>query len=202
MNRALRIIAHPNFILFNIAVACLCFVGGCAGTFLSEAPTVIQIVLGSLSSILAVVGIIVPGSTVITGAINAAVAELQEIEALVEEYKTTPDETLLNKIEAGIQLAITNIQPLLAPIGIPAAAATKIGAIAQLILSQLEAWAAIFPASAPSPAVTAEAHAAVSKVTVSKPLPPAALRAELNSLFAQQTGDTATDAAFATVPKL
>ena len=128
----------------------------------------------------------------------------QAIETLDDEYKTTPDETLLQKIEAAIQLAITNIQPLLAPLGLPAAAAQKIAAIAQLILSQLEAWASIFPAASPAPELDAAEAIATPKATttIGKPLSPKSLRNALNSLIEQQTGDEATDAAFATIPKL
>ena len=124
MHRILNFIAKHRtaFVAVNAAIFCLVFVAGCAGTFLSEAPQVIEAVLGSLSGILAVVGILVPGASAFIAAINEIIAEIQAIETLVEEYKTTPDETLLQKIEAAIQLAITNIQPLLAPLGLLRAA--------------------------------------------------------------------------------
>lgn len=186
-----------HFATITAVIICGFMMSGCAGSFLADAPSIIAAVTASLTGILSVIGILVPGSTALTGVIQVALAEIQEIETLVEQYKTTPDETILQKIEAAIQLAITNIRPLLAPVGVPEAAAAKIGAIAQLILSQLEAWQTIFPASKPNTTSLADnlVHG-VPTYAIAKPLTSEQFKSAVNDIAHAPSGDAVTDEAF------
>jgi hypothetical protein len=127
--------------------------------------------------------------------------EVTEIETLVSQYQTTPDETTLQKIESGIQLAITNLQPLLAPVNLPAALIVKIQQIAQVVLSQFESWASLISAVKPAPVAAAselEAHnlTPVATAHVSKPLSANDLRTKINNILKTPTGDAAVDKAF------
>ena len=178
---------------------------GCAGTWLSEAGTIIDAVLAGLTTLSGALTIFDPtlGAAVaaVLAVIKAASDEVTEIETLVAQYQTTPDETTLQKIESGIQLAITNLQPLLAPVNLPAALIVKIQQIAQVVLSQFESWASLISAVKPAPVAAAselEAHnlTPVATAHVSKPLSANDLRTKINNILKTPTGDAAVDKAF------
>ena len=201
LHQALAIIFIASTSLLTIFA-----ISGCSGTFLSEAPSVIEAVLAAISSVSGILTLLVPGASQVFAVLNAVTGEITEIQTLISQYQTTPSETTLQKIEAAIQLAITNIQPILAPAGVPAATATKVGAVAQLILGQLEAWLSLFPALAPvsaAPVITANI-AGQRHVTsvVKKPMSAKDFKKAVNDILEAPTGDPATDAAFAKAKKL
>lgn len=201
LHRALAII-----FLVSSTMLVMCAITGCAGTFLADASPVIEAVLAAISSVSGILSILVPGASQVFSILSAVTGEVQEIQTLIEQYKTTPNETTLQKIEAGIQLAITNIQPLLAPVGVPAAVATKIAAIGQLILGQLEAWLSLFPSLSSTPVTTTAAAApAVTAhviVSIKKPMSAKNFSKAVNAILDTPTGDAKTDAAFAHATRL
>jgi hypothetical protein len=182
-----------------------------AATWLTDASTVIEAVLASITSLSGVIAILVPAAGPITAALNLALQEVQKIAALVAQYQTTPGESLLAEIESAIQLAITNLQGLLSPIGVPAAAAQKIAAIAEAILTQFEAWAALIPAlkvstpvatGAAAQTTISAAHVAKLAAVHSLPLKSEDFKTKINAILSMPTGDATVDAAFAKVQPL
>jgi hypothetical protein len=207
MIRRFAVRHHKLFVLIFLASSTL-LVAGCAGTFFSEAPAVIQAVIASVAAISAALSF-VPGlgaaATAISAILNIASQEATEIETLIQQYQTTPDETTLQKIEAGIQETITNINQLLAPTGLPAALATKIGSIAQVILDQFEAWAALIKSiKTPTTSTGTAATPSVAAVLAAGPklLTAEQFKKKVNELLESPTGDPDTDAAFAKAPRL
>ena len=202
MNRTI----YRRIFAVSAALFAVSLIAGCAGTFFSEAPSVIQAIIGSVAAIAAALSF-VPGlgteAAAISAILTAADNEASEIEMLIQQYQTTPNETTLQKIEAAIQLAISNMTKLLSPLNIPPALATKIGNIAQVMLDQFEAWAALI-ASIKVPAsgkleVTdhAKAAAAMSKLLTAKQY-----KTRVNDILDTPTGDATVDAAFARSPRL
>jgi hypothetical protein len=205
----IRRYALPVFFM-STALLCCIHLAGCtaSATWLTDASSVIEAVLASISALSGVIAAFVPAAGVLSNALNIALQEVTEIQSLVSQYQTSPSETLLQKIEAAIQLVITNLQPLLSPTGVPAAAAQKLEAIAQAILSQFEAWAALIPSlkavttSGTASVTVSSAHVAQLAAAKSLPLDSEHFKAKINAIIAKPTGDAVVDAAFAKVKPL
>lgn len=209
MKQSIHRAAWLTFLVSTSLLLILHTVACGAASWLTDASTVIEAVLASISALSGVIAVFVPAAGILSNALNVALQEVTEIQTLVSQYQTSPSETLLQKIEASIQLVVTNLQPLLSPVGVPAAAATKIQQIAQAILTQLEAWAALIPSlkvatSSAGAATTTISAAHVERLATAKSLPlnSGDFKAKVNAIIEKPTGDAAVDAAFAKVKKL
>ena len=202
-----RPLVHRCFMMVFVAsTAYLCsmLLAGCGlPTWLSDGPGIIKAILTTITSVVSAIGALDPGLGVpaavlatITAGFNAALTEVQNIEALVQQYQTTPDETTLQKIEQGIAAVTDDLGTLLAPLGIPAALSSKIQAFITLILGQLEAWGSLIPALKPSIAV------AGAKLSITVPMPVSDYKAKVNALLEEKTGDPVIDNAFGSVPRV
>jgi hypothetical protein len=104
-------------------------------------------------------------TTEIEGVIQKVQVELGNIQDLVSEYKSTNDavagETLLQEIESGTQLVVSDVGKLLGDAGVPAALSAKITALGTLAVGLLNSFVSMIPLFKPSTAGTT--------VTVSKP---------------------------------
>lgn len=191
------------FVISTFYLASMIISGCGVPNWLSEAPSIIKAVLATITSVVSAIGALDPGLgvptailTTITTAFNAALTEIQNIETLVQDYQTTPNETTLQKIEQGIQLVTDNLGKLLAPLPIPAALSSKLAAFIDIILGQLEAWGSLIPALKPSVAV------AGATLNITVPMPVSDYKKAVNALLEEKTGDPVIDNAFGSVPKV
>ncbi len=128
-------------------------------------------------------------------------AGLKNLESLVQEYKTTPGESKLQEIEDVANLIVGDINSFDQIIGVPAVLGSKIQSLAQLILSQLEAFISLLPAvKASASANGATAPTAIPAFTA--PTTHAAFKASFNTALTTPTGDDTVDAAAATAKTL
>lgn len=133
------------------AVSFCFYASGCAGaaTVLQEIISAAGVLAASVSSVLAAIGVATNNpelslvATAVTTWTQKVVAGLQNIEALLQQYKTSPNETLLQKIEDAIALGISDVNSFAQIEGIPMALASQLTAWGQLVLSQIQAWAAV-----------------------------------------------------------
>lgn len=197
-HRVLMLIA-----LFTGAFACCCLMTGCEElTWLNDALNLMPVLVASAASIVSVLaaltGNAVPAAVLaeISAWSTKVEAGLKNIEALVAQYKTTPGESLLAEIEAAAQLSVSDISSFSTIVGVPAALAAKLQSVAQLILTQLEAWLSLLPVFK----ATATANTATSPTPVpafAAPVTHKAFSSLFNATLQMPTGDDDVDQATA-----
>jgi hypothetical protein len=137
-----------------VAMAACMFLTACAGlaAWLSEANAMLPVFLASAGSILTAVGQLSGNPALAAAAANLAKigTEVQNgiktVQAMVAEYEAHPEPTLLTQIEEAVQSVNNNIGALLGDFGLPTEVSAPFVALAQLLLSQFETWAALIPA--------------------------------------------------------
>lgn len=175
---------------------CLLATGCVAPIWLVDAEGVAAVLVASATSI----GSFVAGLTgnTIAADVLAAIstwaskveAGLKNVQSLIQNYKVSPNESLLQEIDQATQTIVADI-PALASIGnVPAAVSAKLEAWGQLVLSQLQSITSVLPLAAARPAPG-------SVVAVTIPLPTASIKAAHNSLLTAATGDADVDTAAA-----
>lgn len=203
----LSFLAHYQrvFILVGIATGglafCLLATGCVAPVWLIDAEGVAAVLVSSATSIGAFIagltGNVVAEEvlTAIGGWASKIEASLKVVQANIQTYKTTPNETLLEEIDQVSQTIVSDIATLGSIDGIPSAIQTKLESWGSLVLSQLESITSVLPlaANAPTPGVV---------IPVVPPLPTAAIKAAHNSILAATTGHAEVDAAAAAATKL
>lgn len=186
-----------------MALAVSVYLTGCAvPTWLTDANAIIGTVLVSASSIAAFLASL-SGNSAIAAAINLALPYIQDIsnglndlDQFVADYNASPSDTTLQKIEAGLSDAIGLVQKFLSDTGIASispALGAKIAAWAQLVLEQLEAWQATFPA------LSAKAG---TRLTIVIPFSKGEFKNQFNALLNEPTGDPEIDAALKKAKRL
>ena len=139
--------------MMGFMLTAILFMTGCAGlpVWLTDAENFLPIALASISSILTAIGVIsgnpvlATAAGLITTIVNDVMKGINDLQAMVNEYKASPNVTLLSSIEAGAQAVIDNIQKLLGDFGLPAELSAPFVSLAQLILTQFEAWVGVLP---------------------------------------------------------
>ena len=190
-------------------VSCLCFLtvlcigmAGCAvPVWLEDAdnmlPVLLQSVLGLISLIGAFTGAGAAASVLadinnVAGLVSSGITEL---ETLIKDYNASPSDTLLQKVEAAGTDITSNLKGILALIpGLPTALASKISALVNLLIEQLEAWLSLIPAAS-------KTVAAGTVVTIKIPFSKKEFELQFNQIVGMPTGDAETDAALAVVKK-
>lgn len=131
---------------------------------INDLPTILQIVTTIISIVGAASGSADAGAvTVATNAANQALADLKEVELLIQGYQTAPSASVLAKIDAGLMDVQTNLAGLLTAFHIsnPVLQATLAAAIGSA-LTILVALQALIPAPATSSALRVELHKAAA----------------------------------------
>jgi len=172
-------------------------------TWLTDAQNILALATSSAGAILGFFGTLsgnpalAAAAALLTGIFTDIEKGITDVETLVSEYNENPSDTLLQNIEAGAQLVITNLKKVLTDAfpEVPAALVTKVQAVAQLLLTQFEAWSSLIPAA--KAALTAG-----SQITISVPYTSKAYKKLFNDTFATPTGDAAIDEALPKVKRL
>lgn len=175
-------------------------VAGCAlPTWIQDAQSILPQVGEAITAILGIVSLFTGAalSASEVNAINTVFTAVQnalgDLSAMVKEYQSTPSATLLASIETGAQAVIDNLTQFLADIKITdAALQQKIVAFANLVLSQIKAWASILPALKAAPG---------QSINLTVPMSKKEFAAAFNALL-EPTGDPAVDGALARVKRL
>ena len=94
-----------------------------------------------------------------------------------------------------MNLAVSDIGSFSAIVGVPTALATKLQALAQFILTELESWASLLP-------VLKAAAVAGTKVTITVPMNKDQFKQGFNDILNAPTGDVKTDAVLAKAKRL
>lgn len=186
-------------------------VAGCAApTWLGDASQVIGLVGAAIASI----GSFVAGLTgnaalaaalAVVGAwvtkVQTGIADLTE---LIQQYQSAPNSTLLQKIEAALADLQANVAQDFSNLGLPSEILTIISGIAGLALGLLTQWSALFnnvAAAKTADEYRVASHALAHAVkNLSQSM--AVFKAQVNAVLELKTGDAATDAALAKVPRL
>jgi len=176
---------------------------GCAvPTWLTDATNLLPVLISGAASLLsfiaAISGQTIPAAALaeITTIANDVETELKVVEELIGEYNTTPNETVLQKIDAAAKLVVANLSKLLAVDGLPDAVNSKVQSIAQLLLTQFEAWLSLLPA------VNAATAVAGARITITIPSTKKDLKSQFNAILDAPTGDAAVDAALQKTKRL
>ena len=189
---------HRISACFAVLTFCL-LASGCSGSpsWLTDLINLVPVLVSAATSLATFIagllggGISATTQAEITAWSDKVTAGLKNVQALISEYQTTPDESTLQKVEQAAQLVISDISALGAIAGVPAATLTKLQAFAQLMLNQLEALLSLIPALAP------KAQLAGTKLSVIVPMDKETMRNAWNHQVDAPTGDVATDAALA-----
>lgn len=196
-----------RYFFFTLSLACALFavcmvMSGCnTPAWLTDAEQLIPILGATITSVLSFIAGLTgnPALSAVLGTISTIITDvgngLAELETLINQYKSSPNETTLQKIEDIANLISSNLNQILQATGLPDAIASKIQAWASLVLSQLEAWLAILPALKTA-ALTGKVSA---KPLNDQIMSASALKSAANEIWATKTGDPAVDAALANV---
>jgi hypothetical protein len=149
---------HRNWMttcgLALIALAACLYLTACASlaAWLSDANAMLPVFLASAGSILTAIGALTGNPALAAAAATLAKigtevkAGIATVQAMISEYESNPSTTLLGQIEETVQAVTDNISALLGDFGLPTEVSAPFVALAQLLLSQFEAWAALIPA--------------------------------------------------------
>ena len=191
--------AHRRiFMLISMAAGSLAFcmlATGCvAPAWILDAEGIAATLVASATSIGAFIAGLT-GNTVesnVLAAISAwaqkAELGLKNVKSLIENYKSSPNESVLQEIDQAAQTIVSDIPTLGAIENVPPEVLSKLEAWGQLVLTQLNNLTSGLPLlqSAPEPGVP---------ITVVPPLSTAAIKAAHNALLTTTTGNAEVDAA-------
>jgi hypothetical protein len=177
--------------------ACL-YLCACAGlpTWLADAQNLLPLFTASAGSILSALGLLTanPVYAAAGAALSKIATEIENgiatVQAMVAAYKADPGDTTLQNVENATQSVITNIQALLGDFGLPSSAAAPYVALAQLLLTQFETWAAAITSIKTAVASSTGIHAAIAvheaaAKVMTAPMTAAEYQAAANAIVAQ-----------------
>lgn len=157
----------------SLSLACIVLLAGCAvPSFLTDIEAVVLVGGNAVTGILALLGQ-APGATLAKTAVTDASAVFSDLNTLITEYKTTPNETTLQKIEAGFQLASEHLAKILQDVNIPPMLAGPIQAAIQVVLLAIQSALSVIP-------VFKDSTAGQTIGPVTKPVPAAVLKAAVH----------------------
>lgn len=166
-----------------LCFSALCLVTGCGvPTFLQDIEMIVPVAVSAITGLLALLGSLTgnPAEIAAAAAINAIATKVSagfdEINNLIAQYKSNPTETLLQKIEDGINEVTADLKNILTIEGLPADLAGKIQTITQIVVSQLESLLSVIPIF--------KSSTAGASLAVVKPLPAAAFKAQIHAVLA------------------
>lgn len=188
-------------LFFTVGAFCLLATACAVPTWIGDANRILPILVDSVLALISAIAAF-SGNPEISGAVEAmraialrVEAALRDLNTLVEQYKSNPNASLLQKIEDVANLIAGDLRQLLGDFGIPANLAAPIAAAVQLILAQLEAWITLLPmAKVNQPAGT--------QLTLTVPMAAGDFKKAFNSALNVSTGAKAVDAALAITPRL
>jgi hypothetical protein len=207
--RAVQFASLLGLVVLNLAACGL-------ATWLSDANTILPVVLDSVLGVLTLV------STLRGGALSPAEADaitnfgasiqnaLQQIQTMVDDYEQSASATLLAEITAAVNAVKSDLANFLPTVRItdPATQA-EIEDVFTLVSEQITAWATVIPAltgtataTVPTPAGSAHLTVAHDKFELVTPLSKKAYKAAYNAILARMTGNAEVDAALAKLKRL
>lgn len=137
-----RIIFSLGCALFVLS-ACAFMMGCAVPSMLQDIEAFVPIASGAITGILGIIAgfdpALAPIAAEITAITTIADNELANVNTMIGEYKKNPSDTILDEIEQSLSIVSTNLSKLLTTAGLPAAAATKIQAVVQAVLTEVEA---------------------------------------------------------------
>lgn len=179
---------HRALFVFGCAILTLTamvFITGCGvPTFLTDLETIVPVAAGAVSGLLAILGGITGNAaeTAAAEAINVIVAkiddEFTELNSLIAEYKSNPNDTLLENIEAAVQEVTSDLSNILTIAGLPTNVATTIQNVVQAVLTQLNALLSIIPVF--------KSSTAGASLAVVKPIAAADFKKQINTALAKK----------------
>ncbi|HZP06808.1 MAG TPA: hypothetical protein VFB43_18050 [Terracidiphilus sp.] len=191
-----------KFYLFSglalLGLAATVCMTGCAGLpqWLADANNLLPLFVASAGSILTAIGVLsgnpalATGASTIAGIATEVEDSIKDVQAMVAAYQANPGTTTLEKVESAAQAVITSLQKLLGDFGMPADSVAPFQSLAQLLLTQFEAWVStiqsIKTATENSTGLHAAllAHAAVAKLP-QVPMDAAHYKQAVNGLVSQ-----------------
>jgi hypothetical protein len=173
-----------------VIFGCLCLmlsasmlVMGCeVPVFLTDIEAIIPVATSAIAGILALIGGLTGNVefAAIAAALNAIAtkidAGLAQVNILIEQYKKSPNDTLLANIESGLNEVVGDLKTLLTTEGVPASIAGPVQAVAQALLTQIEALLSVLPvlkdstAGQPVPNVVKPVSASAFKANIASAL--------------------------------
>lgn len=165
---------------FALSIFCIAMLAGCsAPAFLADLESILPLVGTGITGLLAILGAdlkdpaLTAAATEAQGILTAASAELDNINTIVADYKANPSDTLLEEIETAVNTFKANLASTLTVAGLSAATAATIQNTVNTLTTQLENLLSTLP-------VFKTSTAGVT-LTVTKPIPAAAFKAEIHA---------------------
>jgi len=182
-------------VLFAIFALAACSLPTWIATANSILPIAGEMAAGVLALIAAFTGGPDAGAIATMNTVISAVSKaLADIQAMVDEYNSTPTTSLLTEIQAGIQAVIDQVKQLMNDTGLTnTSLQNKVLAVLQLLLTEITAWSTMLPALAGKAGET---------FTLTIPLDSKGLKQAYNAILNTPTGDSSVDAAVAKLKRL
>lgn len=207
MKELIRFLAKPavhrlmvvSFFVFTFLFFGIALTGCDAPTWLTEAQSIVPELVAGAGSLLTFLAALLPGAapelvaaiSLITGIATDVSNGLSDVISLIEQYNSNPSASLLTNIENAIGLVINNLQKLLGDFQVPVAVSSKIQAIAQMFLKEVEYLQSLIP--------TLKAHlesgTPLPKEHAALPYPKKDFKHAFNAILDAPTGDLVVDTA-------
>jgi hypothetical protein len=135
-----------TLVLFS---ATMCIMGCSAPSFLTDMEMIVPIAGSAVAGLLALLSSVTGTGTTAATSIQAIVTkvdgEFDTLNELITSYKTDPQDSTLENIEIAVNEVVTDLKQILDIAGLPDGTSTKVQAIVQTVVGQLEALLSVIP---------------------------------------------------------
>jgi hypothetical protein len=163
--------------------ATACIMGCSAPSFLTDLEMIVPIAGSGVAGLLAILASVTGSGTAAASSIQAIVtkvdSEFTNLNQLIASYKSNPDDTALENIETAVNETVADLKQILDIAGLPDGTATKVQAVVQALVGQLEAMLSVIP-------VLKSSTAGQTLPQVVKPVAAATFKANIHEILGAQ----------------
>jgi len=146
-------VQHRNLYRFGLMLvlfsATACIMGCSAPSFLTDLEAIVPIagsaVAGLLAILASVTGTGASAASTVQAIVTKVDSEFTTLNQLIASYKSNPDDSTLESIETTVNQVVADLKQILGVAGLPDATATKVQAVVQAVVGQLEALLSVLP---------------------------------------------------------
>jgi hypothetical protein len=129
--------------------ATACIIGCSAPSFLTDMEMIVPIAGSAVAGLLALLASVTGAGASAASSIQAIVtkvdSEFTNLNQLIASYKANPDDNTLDTIETAVNAVVADLKQILDIAGLPDGTSTKVQAVVQVVVGQLEAMLSVIP---------------------------------------------------------
>ncbi|MDW5265930.1 MULTISPECIES: hypothetical protein [Acidobacteriaceae] len=164
-------------VLFSVTA---CIMGCSAPSFLTDLEMIVPIAGSAVAGLLALLSSVTGSGASAAASIQSIVTkvdgEFTDLNQLIASYKTNPADSTLENIEVAVNEVVTDLKQILDIAGLPDTTSTKVNAVVQEVVGQLEAMLSVIP-------VLKSSTAGQTLTQVVKPVAAATFKANIHGIL-------------------